>query len=361
MLSRTADSLFWLARYMERAENMARLIDMGRRMTAIPIASGRRRNEWPSLLAATGCAASFEKASGCPATEATQRAALPHLMIERSNPSSVVSCFEAARANARSTRAALTKDMWEAVNDAWHDFRTLRARDLDNGSMSPLLDRIKNAASQFRGAADSSALRNDGYLFLRLGLAIERVDNMSRLLDIKTYVASDEDRVRARDEYDWSALLRAAGVDRAYHILYPADYTPARVFDFLAHDRRCPRSLRHSAGEAVAFIGELTTIYGARRGCADVADGLLAMLDHARSVALDNASAHEFLSAVIRRNNALSMQIAEDHHFAPKLAPQTDAAAATPEPRGTASGRSSRARTTAQTQVQSNGADAVLS
>lgn len=334
MLSRTADSLFWLARYMERAENMARLIDMGRRMTALPPSAQQhgfaRRNEWPSILAASGCSAAYQEAQGEPAHAAQQTDAVPFLMLSRDNPSSVLSCFEFARGNARSARSALTRDMWESVNDVWIDFRKLKPEQLVNGAISPLQERIKSASAQFRGATDSSALRNDGYTFLRLGLAIERVDNVARLLDVKSYLADIDDA--AVDQYAWSAILRASGLERAYHTVYPADHAARHVLHFLVHNPACPRSLRAGAQELTRWLTHLAALYGARRPCADLADGLSAMIDQVEGLPLDGAAAHEFLSAIIRRNNAVSQQIAEDYHFAPKLAPEPEAAQA-PKPR----------------------------
>ncbi len=331
MLSRTADSLFWLARYIERAENMARLIDMGRRMTTIPVvAAGAptsgRRNEWPSVLAASGGSEAFQEWSGTPAFEAAQADAIPFLMLARENPSSVISCFEFARGNARAARAGLTQDMWEAVNDVWIEFRPMRPDRLKNGAMSPMLDRIKSASAQFRGACDSSALRNDGYTFLRLGLAIERADNIARLLDVKSYMAAGAAPGGGADHYAIAAILRAAGVERAYRCTYPAEYAPEHLSHFLVHNPTCPRSVRASALETQRRLGDLATLYGARKPSHDLADGLLALLDHAEAVALEPEAAHEMLSAVIRRNNALSMQIAEDYYFAPKRAPEPEAA-----------------------------------
>lgn len=325
MLSRTADSLFWLARYMERAENAARLIDMGRRMGTLRNHSGLgRRNEWPSILAASGVATAYEKASGEDAADIAQADAIPFMMLARENPSSVASCYEFARANARAARAALTQDMWESVNDAWIDFRSLRVEQLVNGAVSPLLDRVKGASAQFRGAIDSSALRDDGYTFMRLGLSIERTDNIARLLDVKSFIAAANPDGQGADPYALSAILRAAGLERAYRMVYPADYTPEHLFDFLVHNRACPRSVRAGAEESQRRLGELAQAYGARKPSHELADGLVALVDHAAHTPLDPEAAHEMLSAVIRRNNALSQQIADDYYFAPTAPEPSD-------------------------------------
>ncbi|MEL6980205.1 MAG: alpha-E domain-containing protein [Pseudomonadota bacterium] len=380
MLSRTADSLFWLARYMERAENMARFVDMGRRMSAMP-GSGPHcltghRQEWPAVLAATGCTVGYnelrwsdERYAPLHETMATIR----YLLLEPSNASSVQSCFDGARFNARSVRGALTREMWEAVNDAWIQFRALKPEEVNNGSLSPLLDWIKTSVSQFRGAADGSALRNDGYEFLRLGFAVERLDCIARLLDVKTAEAliQDDDGVSRR--YRWVALLRAAGQLLAYHAHYRADYSSARIADFLIKGSHSPRSLLHAALRAEEHLNALGALYGERAGCMDEARALTAHLRGADIEALLDDGLHAFLSEAIRLNTDLAAAIAESYHFGPARptaqaetqAEETEEAkaaarAAPPEPNGHDQRRQDHQATNGAAQRQSQSLDARL-
>lgn len=325
MLSRTADNLFWLARYMERAENMARFVDMGRRMSAMPGSGpqchGGHRQEWPAVLAATGCTQGYNELRWNAETYGELNetmATVRYLLIEPTNPSSVHSCFEAARFNARSARGALTREMWEAVNDAWIQFRALKAEEVNNGSLSPLLDWIKTAVSQFRGAADGSALRNDSYEFLRLGFAVERLDCIARLLDVKTaQILKHEDDDGVSRRFRWVALLRAAGQLLAYHAHYRADYSRRRIADFLIKNTHSPRSLLYSALRAEEHLNTLGALYGERATCADEARALTAHLRGAEIDALLEEGLHDFLCETIRLNTVLAAAIAESYYFGP--------------------------------------------
>lgn len=325
MLSRTADSLFWLARYMERAENMARLIDMGRRMGATPgngpdcIAG--RRSEWPSILAATGCTAGYNESRASEEYAALDEhiATCRYLLLDNSNFASVRSSFEAARFNARSTRAALTREMWEAVNDAWNYFRRVKPTDIRNGAVSPLLEMIKTAAAQFRGAAEGSALRNDGYEFLCLGFAVERLDCTARLLDVKAAPARrvSEAENGVIDRYRWIALLRAAGQLLAYRAHFRCDYDGALIDKFLISRTESPRSLLYSALQVEAHLTSLSLYYDAPAACLGEAQALTALIREAPIDSMDETQMHAFLSSVISANSRLAAAIAAAYHFGP--------------------------------------------
>lgn len=316
MLSRTADSLFWLSRYVERAENMSRLVDMGRRIASIPNEAGGFRDDWPSVLAAAGCAADGDR-DGVAGPQAMRR-----LLLDRSNPSSVASCLDYARSNARAARAALTKEMWESVNEAWISIRSVENQHLSNGALSPLLEWIKQVGAHFRGATDSSSLRWDGYDFLRLGVYVERLDSGARLMDVASISQSGARGGRevgsAVDEFHWVSALRACGVLRGYHAACRGEHDGRSIAHFLMTDARCPRSLLYCAREIVRHLQAIEAHYGRRGACQDEADALEAMLATASIDDAFDGDLHGFLSAVIRANNAVSLSIAETFHFAPK-------------------------------------------
>lgn len=322
MLSRTADSIFWIARYMERAENTARLVDMGRRMGAIP-GSGPdcyngRRSEWASVLAATGCTEGYNQhrwnESYAPMEEPL--ASSRFLLLEPDNPSSVRACFEAARANARATRAALTREMWEVVNNAWHQFRSLEPGNVRNGGLSPLLASIKTATAQFRGAADSSALRNDGYEFLRLGFAVERLDCTARLLDVKAAPARRSEETSVIDRYRWIALLHACGQVLAYRAHFRADYDGELIDRFLITQVESPRSLMHAALEVDERLNRLSEYYGAPSACRSESRALIEFIRDAPISSMDDREMHSFLHGAIAANSRLTSAIAAAYHFA---------------------------------------------
>lgn len=370
MLSRTADSLFWLARYMERAENTARLVDMGRRMGAIPGSGpncvGGRRSEWPAILAATGCTEGYkERRWSEPYAEHDDAlAACRYLLLEPENPSSVRASFEAARSNARSIRSALTREMWESVNDAWNQFRRLGVENVRNGELSPLLGSIKSAAAQFRGAAEGSALRNDGYEFLRLGFAVERLDCTARLLDVKAAPARRAPEDDVIDRYRWIAVLRACGQLLAYRAHFRKDYDGALIDRFLISQAESPRSLMHSALQVETYLTSLSLYYGAPSGCLGEARSLIDLIRKAPIASMDETEMHRFLSNVIAANSRLTAAIATAYHFGPRTQSDTDEARAQAdelrdskdESRGAAAPSTRRG----SSQIQSTGGDVQL-
>ncbi|HEX7741411.1 MAG TPA: alpha-E domain-containing protein, partial [Sphingobium sp.] len=181
MLSRTAENLFWMARYMERAEATARLLTMGQRMAILP--GAHHRDEWRSVVRATGNGGNAFPEG----VQVTESDAVSYLMLDLDNPSSIRSCLLKARANGKSARTMLTQDMWEALNEGWRkldSYDVVEARQ----QLPALIDWVKARVMTFRGAAHSGQLRNEGHDFLRTGSALERAQMTLRLLDVKYYV-----------------------------------------------------------------------------------------------------------------------------------------------------------------------------
>jgi uncharacterized alpha-E superfamily protein len=214
MLSRTAENLFWMARYMERAECTARLLTMGQRMAILPGAT--MRDEWRSVALVTECEHVFGKDAVIRESDIVE-----HLMLNPDNPASIRSCLAKARQNAKSVRTALTQEMWEALNEGWRKLETYGVVDARR-DFAELIDWVKNRAMIFRGATESGHLRNEGHDFLRVGGALERAQMTLRLLDVKYYVLLPETEVVGghRDHYQWSSVLHALSGSRAYHHVY---------------------------------------------------------------------------------------------------------------------------------------------
>ena len=227
MLSRTAENLYWLARYMERAETMARLLEVGYRMALMPSTGEGYHNEWASLVAAAGSSAGFEAKFG---EDFRQRDVETWLFFDRENPSSVVSCIETARQNGRAVRTALTTEMWDALNGAYLELGEIERRPRTGDLLPQLCDWTKRQGALLRGATEGTHLQNDGYDFLNLGYYLERGDNTARLLDVKYYVLlPTTDMVGGSiDTYQWTTLLRALSAYRAFHWTYGGEYSRAR-------------------------------------------------------------------------------------------------------------------------------------
>ncbi|MFN4159992.1 MAG: alpha-E domain-containing protein [Gemmobacter sp.] len=296
MLSRTAENLYWLARYVERAETAARLLEVGARIALLPSSQGFR-SEWDSILRASGTAIGFQKKYGDP----VQRNLESWLFFDRDNASSVASCLTAARENGRIVRTALTTQMWDAINSAFQDLRTFDRTPRSEMSLSRLTDWTMRQTALLRGAMEATHLRNDGYDFLNLGFDLERADNTARLLDVKYYVLLPSlDFVGSGlDNYQWTTLLRAMSAHRAFHWAYGGEVTAAKIAHFLILNPLMPRSLVTCVEGANTHLDRLSRGYRRSTRAQDCARGMLAGLAELRIEDVFEEGLHEFLSRFI--------------------------------------------------------------
>ncbi|HMQ93315.1 MAG TPA: alpha-E domain-containing protein [Amaricoccus sp.] len=314
MLSRTAENLFWLARYMERAETMARLLEVGYRMGLMPSEGTGYRNEWASLVSAAGSARGFGAKFG---EEFHQRDVETWLFFDRENPSSVISCIETARQNGRAVRTALTTEMWDALNGAYLDLREIERRPRSEALLPELCEWTKRQGALFRGATEGTHLQNDGYDFLNLGWYLERGDNTARLLDVKYYVLlPTTDMVGGSiDTYQWTTLLRALSAYRAFHWAYGGEYSPRKIAHFLILNPSCPRSLLHCLDMAGYHLDRLAKAYGSRTTAHDRAEAALGELTAAKVEDVIGEGLHEFLTRFVNQNAALGQDVADGYLF----------------------------------------------
>jgi len=312
VLARTADSLFWLARYMERAENTARMLQTGHRMASLSRSLGNPGNEWWSTLVATGCAPGFEARYGT--QEPTARDAIHYLARDPENPSSICSCFETARRNARAVRTALTVDMWEALNETWLGARAFGENDFEPERVVTFLDWVKQRSLLFHGAYANTMLRNDAYWFTELGTYVERADNTARILDVKYHVLLPTvDSVGGTIDYSqWRAILRAVSALRSYHWVYHDRLQPWHVAELLILRPEMPRSLRYCMSQLTHYLALIADNYGGRRGeCHRLAGEIDARLRFGRIEGIFQGGLHEFLTDFIEDNATLGRAIAE--------------------------------------------------
>ncbi len=239
MLSRTADSLYWMGRYTERAGNIARGMQVALRMASLAGSLQKSRDEWHNLLVATGAEHGF-KATG---RGATPEAVIAWLALETENSSSIANCIEAARRNGRAVRTALTVDMWEALNDTWREMRVRSATATGQDALPGFLDWVRARTLLFNGAAADTMLRDQGWLFVHLGVMLERADNTARLLDAKheALTASKDEGTVAYAE--WQALLRSVSALRSFQWVYHTRLEPKLVAELMIFRPELPRSL----------------------------------------------------------------------------------------------------------------------
>jgi uncharacterized alpha-E superfamily protein len=309
MLSRTAESLFWLSRYLERAESTARLICMGQRMAILP--GAHHREEWRSIIRVTGCQQLFDPDAVIRETDVVE-----HLLLNLDNPASIRACLTKARANGKSVRTALTQDMWEALNEGW---RSLESYDVAGAraQLATVLDWVKSRAMAFRGATESGHLRDERHDFLRAGAALERAQSVLRLLDIKYYVLLPETDVVGgnRDHYQWTSVLYALSGNRAYHHVYGGVYSPWQITDFLMLNRRFPRSVLYCLDQLSYRLGRLAQWHGQRRPCHDSIEQMVETLAAKTSGDIFRRGLHETVVETLADCNRLGVEIAEAYHF----------------------------------------------
>jgi uncharacterized alpha-E superfamily protein len=311
MLGRTANGLYWMFRYIERAENIARLIDAGLRVSLTRSGSGDE--DWDGVLQSAGVRESFAQIHD----RVTSSDAIDYLLRDKSNPSSVMSCIEAGRNNARMVRTALTRETWEATNEFWIEVKGMLSRKVKAAELPQCIDAIKQRAGLVRGAFHGSMLRNDLYNFSRIGTFMERADNTARILDVKYYVLlpAAAQVGSSLDNAQWESILRSVSAHRSYGWVYDAEYKPANIADFLILNGRMPRSLAYCYEKIVSNLGYLATDYDEKHQAHKTADAIRASLKSTTINRIMDGGLHEFLEDFIHRNSQLGQEITEGYRF----------------------------------------------
>ncbi|GAA5543190.1 MULTISPECIES: alpha-E domain-containing protein [Brucella/Ochrobactrum group] len=311
LLGRTANGLFWMFRYIERAENMARLVDAGLRMALTKTSDAPE--EWSSVVVSAGASQAFS--ARYDAYNAANVA--DFLLRDTSNPSSVMSCFETARSNARMVRTALTREAWESVNEAWMLLKKSLSKPLKESDLPPLLDQIKRETALIRGAFHGTMLRNEIFDFAGLGTFIERADNTARILDVKYYVLLPAISYvgTTLDNYQWESILRSVSAHRSYRWVYDGDYRPAHVADYLILNGRMPRSLNYCYRSINEHLDFLSKDYDSHATCHETGEKIFSTLQNQDISAIFDVGLHEFLTDFIKCNNRLGNEIAETYNF----------------------------------------------
>lgn len=263
MLSRTADHLFWMSRYMERAENTARMLDVNYQTSLLPQSTAVAEQGWRGLLSISELTQDFASRYG--AVDA--RAVMDFMVRDERNPSSILCCLRAARENARAVRGALTTEVWETTNQTWLEFnRMLRDGDFERDP-GALFEWVKFRSHLSRGVTAGTMLQDEALYFLRIGTFLERADNTARLLDVKfqaltagkdffgvQQVQGEGAQPQEVDFYHWSAILRSVSGFEIYRKVYRNVIRPERVAELLILRPDMPRSLAASMNEVVANL-----------------------------------------------------------------------------------------------------------
>ena len=313
MLSRAANNLYWMSRHIERAENTARVLDVTHRMSLLPYRTPDQTwaDPWAVPLVINGLATSYyERFPGELASERVLR----FMAIDPANPSSIWSCIQSARQNARTVRGTITSEMYEDINGLWLEMRNRATENLlAQGGIGEFFDWVKMRSHQFRGVTVGTMLRDEAYQFIRLGTFMERADNTARILDVKyhTLLPSVADVGGAVDYYQWGALLRSLSAFDSYRKVYRGAITPLKVAELLILRDDVPRSLHACSKEIYEILRGLcdTASYEPQR----LAGELNAQLRYARAEHIVALGLHEYLMSVLEKLLALNNEI--DRHF----------------------------------------------
>jgi uncharacterized alpha-E superfamily protein len=309
MLSRTADNLYWLSRYVERAEFLARILEATQRLATLPLAYVGTSNEWQSAVATAGCASAFFGVYD----EANEKNVTDFLAFSTGNQTSIRGCFELARSNARAVRTALTVEMWDAINGTWLELKRYGNGPNSREEFSGFLRWVQESSLRYDGSAYRTMLRNDAYWFSRLGVYVERADNTARILDVKYHLLLPEkERVGGPlDYFQWAAILRSVSALTAYHWVYRDSLKPWLVADLLILKDEMPRSLAACYEAIVRNLNSIAGVYGRQGPAQRQARGIRTRLQNSRMDGIFQRGLHEFISEFVTENNRLGSAISE--------------------------------------------------
>ena len=353
MLSRTADHLFWMARYMERAENTARMLDVNYQMSLLPQSEGAAEQGWRGLLSISELTGDFAKRHG----EVTPKSVMDYMVSDAANGSSIRSCLMQARENARAVRGTLTTEVWETQNQTWLEFQRMVDDDAFGKSPGEAFEWVKFRSHLSRGVTVGTMLQDQAFHFLRIGSFLERSDNTARLLDVKFHAAGPElfsfgsggassgwapfaapspsqaqsqsqsqaqsqgpapalveDAGDGKDvEYDfyhWSAVLRSVSGFEVYRKVYRNVIRPEKVAELLILRPDMPRSLAACMHEVVSNLRRVANEQS--RDTLRLAGRLDADLQYGRIDEILATGLHAYLTQFLERVNALGAGISRD-------------------------------------------------
>lgn len=312
MLGRTANGVFWMARYLERAENTARLLDAGFRM-ALTRDAATSVEEWRSVLTTVGQKREF-LATGHAMTGVE---VWNYLLRDKANDRSVLRMLELARTNARGVRTALTREVWEAINDSWMQLREMLARPVREGALGTVLGAIRREATLVRGAMDGTMLRNEIFNFARIGTFLERAENTARILDVKYYVLLPSLAWvgSSLDNVQWESVLRSVAGDRAYRWLNAGAIDPRGIAEFLILDERFPRSIASCHIKLRSNLASLAKQYGTETEAHELLRQMGDRLQHTPIEKILDSGLHEFIGDCIRSAHNVAAAIERDYRF----------------------------------------------
>ncbi len=315
MLSRTAENLFWSARYIERADSLARLLEVGYRISLIPNTERGYTNEWESILETSGIKDEYLKKYKTISKENI----IFFLLFDTKNSSSVKNCIKTARENIRMVRTAVTLEVWNAINSSYHELDK-NLKDTKNilKELPEIIEWIKKQVNLIRGTILNTQLINDGYDFLILGTYFERADFTARIINVKyfillpsiNYVGGDI------DNFQWSLMLRSISSFRAFKWAYGGqEITYTKIIDFLILNMTCPRSLIFSIEKINHHLGRLSKFYKQTSTSNKKMTLMYKKIKNLNAHKITEIGLHEFLKSFIEEINFVYKRFEQKYFF----------------------------------------------
>ncbi len=313
MLSRTADHLFWMSRYTERAENTARMLDVNYQTSLLPQSAAVAQGGWQSLLSISELKPAYAARYG---DSINPREVMDFMVRDEKNSSSIISCLKNARENARAVRGTLTTEVWETQNQPYLEIiRMLRSSDFERDP-GQFFEWVKFRSHLSRGVTAGTMLQDEAFHFLRLGTFLERADNTARLVDVKFHAVENDflgasgEKDQEYDFYHWSAILRSVSGFEVYRKVYRDVIKPERVAELLILRADMPRSLLACLNELMSNLAMVTS--DASSETQRRAGKLRADLQYARIDEILATGLHAFLTQFLDRVNEIGAHISRE-------------------------------------------------
>jgi uncharacterized alpha-E superfamily protein len=305
VLSRLADHLFWMSRYIERAENTARMLDVQLQASMLPGEASSINEQWKTLLDLNDLQEAYNKRYAKLSSDKVLR----FMLADNSNPSSIISCLERARENARAVRVVLTTDIWEVVNNIWLEARAM----VKDGSFvkdpARVFEWVKLQSHLFRGVTIGTLLKDEAFYFVRMGTFLERADNTARILDVKYLMVQDDLEERA-DFYFWSSVLRSVSAYEIYRKVYRDSFTPVRIAELLIQRGDMPRSLMACLDELLVNLNHVSS--PGRQKALKQAGRLRSTLQYLTIDEAFQEQIHDFLTQFVMQVNELGVTLSHE-------------------------------------------------
>ena len=319
MLSRVAHSLYWMSRYIERAENTARLLEVNLQflLDFQNVADSKLNQHWESLVLSTGDEDSFAKLY----VTADSRTVTEFLAFDLKNPNSIFACVYAARENARMIRDQISVEMWAAINELHLFLKSRTTAAVWADSPTEFFGQIKQASHLFQGLTASTYSRSEGWEFIEFGKYLERADKTTRILDVKYHILlpSATDVGGAVDTAQWQAVLRSASALEAYRRYHVREILPWKAAEFLIFSDSFPRSLHFCVAQVDDFLRRILGETGVRpqSEAGRASRRLLADLQSLTITEVLDQGLHEFLTEIQTALDRISSAVVESTMFYP--------------------------------------------